>query len=408
MRSAANIPDPGGVTDAEFAERRARALDAAMASGLDGLLVLSRGGTSLEWYADNLYLAGVHSPCQNLADTDLWADHSLSALILSAVDGRATLVVNGGDLEADALPVDEVHTTTHVARTLADVLRAQRLDGAKLGIDGSEAISLKSWRNLVSALGHEPAYENADGLVRRLRVVKSPAELDRVRAAARAGVEAMSALLGAVAEGRTEADVVAAGVAEFMRSGGMPLDVPVASGPHAQRYWGNVDVPNLHGTRRLEHGDLLHADFYGAVGGYFTDLARGTVVGGRPTAAQREVLELGVALIEDVLLPLVRPGTTGGEVHAAASHWLVEQGLADEGLAFWDVFPTFGHGLGLSILEEPLIVAGNETVFAPGMVIALEAFVGRTAGATYFEHSVIVTPDGYELLTGDCPSVWWQ
>lgn len=232
-----NVPSRGGVPDTEFAERRVRALDAARRRGLDGLIVFSRGGTSLEHYANTFYLAGAHSPCGSLPDTALWRDHSLSAVLLDTVDGSATLIINGGDLTTDALPIESARNTASVIPALAHVLSAKRLNHDRLGIDGSEVLSLKSHRHLVSALG---------------------------------------------------------GVIGFLDA-------------RHTRYWGNVGVPNVNRTRRLEGGDMFHADFFGAVGGYYADLARGAVVGGGATDEQCAVHESGVELIEDVLLPLLGP-----------------------------------------------------------------------------------------------------
>ena len=71
-------------------------------------------------------------------------------------------------------------------------------------------------------------------------------------------------------------------------------------------------------------------------------------------------------------------------------------------------YPSFGHSIGLA-WENPSIVPGEEAVLQPGMVMAVEAEVGRPgAGTGAFEHDLLVTEDGVEVLTAHVPSVWWD
>jgi Xaa-Pro dipeptidase len=79
----------------------------------------------------------------------------------------------------------------------------------------------------------------------------------------------------------------------------------------------------------------------------------------------------------------------------------------------WDVFvETFrkydmapvirflGHGLGLSLHEEPFIAAHTDMVLEPGMVFAIEPVYKTSDGAGYhLEDNVIVTKTGVENMT---------
>ena len=90
----------------------------------------------------------------------------------------------------------------------------------------------------------------------------------------------------------------------------------------------------------------------------------------------------------------VRPGVTADQVDAVARDVLAEAwGLAD---AF--VHRT-GHGIGLSVHEEPYIVAGNDLPLAEGMAFSVEPgiyFPGQWGAR--IEDIVIVTADGAESV----------
>ena len=84
-----------------------------------------------------------------------------------------------------------------------------------------------------------------------------------------------------------------------------------------------------------------------------------------------------------------RPGVTAEQVDAAA-----RDVLADAGLAEYFVHRT-GHGIGLSVHEEPYIVAGNDLPLAEGMAFSVEPgiYLPGQWGAR-IEDIVIVTADG--------------
>ena len=58
-----------------------------------------------------------------------------------------------------------------------------------------------------------------------------------------------------------------------------------------------------------------------------------------------------------------------------------------------------GHGIGLSVHEEPYIVAGNDLVLRPGMAFSIEPGIYfRGEWGARIEDIVIVTEDGCESM----------
>jgi len=150
------------------------------------------------------------------------------------------------------------------------------------------------------------------------------------------------------------------------------------------------------------------------VNGYFYDMVRTTVVGGAASAAQREVLEASVSVVEHIIEGMA-PGASCGDLFERGAEWLSEHGFEvpgaaeSEGVAMLgQAYPSFGHSMGLA-WENPSLVPGEEAVLQSGMVMAVEAQVGRPgAGTAAFEHNLLITDDGIEILTLGAKNVWWD
>ncbi|MBA7645063.1 Methionine aminopeptidase 1 [subsurface metagenome] len=132
--------------------------------------------------------------------------------------------------------------------------------------------------------------------------------------------------------------------------------------------------------------------------GYRTCYYR-TFVCGKPTSAQIEAYENAWAWLKNSM-DAVKPGVTTADV---ARCWPAaeEFGFKDEREAF---LLQFGHGVGLSIWERPVIsrLFSFEHPFTikEGMTFALETYCSSAdgQGAARIEEEVVVTKDGYERL----------
>jgi Xaa-Pro aminopeptidase len=403
---------PGGVSSVEYAERRERLRAAAAERGLDGVLVVSRGANGADWGADILYLTNHYSAFPQIPDRPgKWSGRGHAGLVMpTGEDG--TLVVEIPDWREDLVQIDDVQVSLDLWSGLATALDRRGLGSAHIGLIGRESLPHVAADRIQEALP-QVRFSWADDLIEALRRIKSPAEIDLIRESTRVGCDMVSAFMEAAVPGATEADCVLGALQAGLPQGAFPLDIPVVSGERADHFlWERM--PSWNSTRPLEPGDMIHPDMYGTVNGYFYDMVRTTVAGRKATDGQREVLEAAVAVVEHIIAGM-RPGVACGDLFDRGASWLADQGFQAPGAAESDgaamlgqAYPSFGHSIGLA-WENPSIVPGEAALLEPGMFMAVEAQVGRPGvGTGAFEHNVVVTEDGVEVLTTHAKNVWWE
>jgi Xaa-Pro aminopeptidase len=283
---------------------------------------------------------------------------------------------------------------------VAELIKGRDHESAMLGLVAGNSLQLAPYRRLRKLLP-QTRFVEADDLIESVRVIKTAAELERIRSSALVGESILRAILETACRGGcTEADAVAAGYELAAKHGVAMYDVAVASGPHSGRY-AHGRLPSWTG-RELEDGDVFHVDCYGAFDGYLFDLSRTTIVRSQPNPEQRRLLDGAIAAVE-AGLSVVRPGTVGAEVFSTVHAELDQRGLSGEsadagkavGLAGYD---CHGHGFGLS-WEWPWLTPWEQRKIEAGMVIAVECMAGQPSGGSVkFEQAVIVGDQGNELL----------
>ena len=236
---------------------------------------------------------------------------------------------------------------------------------------------------LADVLGVVPVL--ATNVLRRLRMIKDAAEVDALREAGAAIDRVHARVPEFLIPGRTEADV-ASDIAEAIVAEGHSevAFIIVGSGPHG------ADPHHECSDRELRAGDIVVVDIGGPYEpGYNSDSTRTYSIGEpNPEVARRYAV---LQRAQQAAVDAVRPGVTAEQVDAVARAVLAAEGLAE---AF--VHRT-GHGIGLSVHEEPYIVAGNDLPLAEGMAFSVEPgiyFPGQWGAR--IEDIVIVTADGAE------------
>ncbi len=217
-----------------------------------------------------------------------------------------------------------------------------------------------------------------------------------------------------VRAGMTPKQVSALAADELARLGGKPA---------FKGFEGYPDIICISNNNELQHsipndvpfktGDIVNFDFGVNYEGMITDAGITVCVGGKPDAAAKRLLQ-GTEEALYAGIDAVRDGARVGDISAA-----VEKVLRSYDLGI--VRELVGHGVGHSLHESPEIpnygLAGRGPVLRSGMTIAIEPITTlgdyRIFGAhdgwtlltvdgsrsAQFEHTVLVTKDGCEILT---------
>ena len=274
---------------------------------------------------------------------------------------------------------------------LTDLLTPLAQNGAKLGImKGHETtlrMPLSDWERLVANL---PGLEWPDvtHLVQGLRMVKSPAEIEKLAHICAIGSATFARIPDLVAEGMPLEDVFRTFRCEALLHGAD--DVPYLVGSAGQGGYQDVIAPP---TRRpLQSGDILMLDTGATWDGYFCDFDRNLAIGPPDDPSRRayDVLwratEAGIAA--------AKPGQTCRGLFQAMQSVIGE--LDDQG---GDI-GRLGHGLGMQLTEQPSHAVFDTTELRENMVLTLEPSLGYGDNRIMVhEENIVIRADGAELLT---------
>ena len=325
----------------DYAARMRRAVEAATAAGLSGILVGI--GPDLTW---------------------------LTAYQPTAVTERLTLLVLTPD-RPPTLVVPTLERPDAAAATGAPALTlVDWTDGADpyqavaplLRPDGRYGISDSTWAMHLLGLQKTlpgTAYEALSVCQPMLRAIKDEHELARLSAAGAAADAAYGEILGVRFAGRRETEVAADLAALLRKFGHEQVDFTVVgSGPNG------ANPHHEAGSRVIAPGDAVVLDFGGLLDGYGSDTTR-TVTVGEPSDEVREIHDI-VRRAQEAAFEAVRPGIPCQEID-----WVARQVIRDAGYGEYFIHRT-GHGIGVTTHEPPYMVAGEHQPLVQGMCFSIE------------------------------------
>lgn len=293
---------------------------------------------------------------------------------------------------APGAPVADV--SGPVAATVDALSRAGLSDGKLVLEMANTFLPYKVVQALFEATP-KASWSDGSGLVDDLRVVQSPLELERTRAAARVSDAMMLSAIAAAGKGQQAPDIMAALYDTMFRFGGTyPGFVPLVRDTRT--------LQHEHGTwqaNRLRNKDVLFLEMAGCIRRYHAPLGRLVFIGSAPKSAEkmnRVCLEaMGRAA------GAIKPGVEAREVYAAWHSRLDEGGLKAYtrhhcGYAVGIGYPPSWSGSGV-----PVGLRSSSTMkLRAGMVFHLMSWLLRTGkGDSFLSDTVVVTETGCEWLT---------
>ncbi|WP_027245570.1 M24 family metallopeptidase [Leisingera daeponensis] len=371
-----------GFREAEFAFRTEKAQALMAAQGLDGLLLLTE--------PEVRYFSGFH--------TLFWQSPTRPWFLFVPPAGKPVAIIPeiGADLMRRTW-IQDIRTWSAPApgddglSLLTELLSPIASRGGSIGLMKGHETSLRmplgDYERLMAGL---PGLKVADAtpLVRSLRMVKSAAEIEKLRHICAIGSRTFAQVPQIACEGQPFEDLFRAFRREALAQGAD--DVPYLVGGAGQGGYSDVISPPT--GRPLQAGDIVMLDTGATWDGYFCDFDRNFAIG-RADDLSRQAYDV-LWRATEAGIAAAKPGATCRELFQAMQS--VIAAMDDQG---GDV-GRLGHGLGMQLTEWPSHAAFDETVIEENMVLTLEPSLSYGDGRIMVhEENIVVRAEGAELLT---------
>ena len=252
-------------------------------------------------------------------------------------------------------------------------------------------LSVEWMGKMQSALGSELVDIAPQAMAQRM--IKSPAEIELIKAGARVADIGGAAIHSAIEAGASEVEIA--------QTGRLAMEQKITElfpDSELRDCWvwfqSGLNTDGAHNpltSRRLEQGDILSLNAFPMINGYYTALER-TLFLGEPSQRALEIWQANVAVHERGL-ELLRPGAVCSEVVAELNDLFAERDLLQYrsfgyGHSFGVLSHYYGREAGLELRED------NHTVLQPGMVVSMEPMLlipeGLDGAGGYREHDIMV------------------
>jgi Xaa-Pro dipeptidase len=261
-------------------------------------------------------------------------------------------------------------------------------DAVRSAVAGLPASASMAWddprlRGILSDQGRSPSADG-DALMRRIRRVKTPVEVDRIQRAAATAEGVELDLIAASTPGADWADIARSVPHLVTGRGGSPGFFTGGASWQA----GFMYAPQ---SLTLAEGDLIRLDLGLSVDGYWADTGRTVSLGEPSTLARRRYAAIRAAV--ESVIDAVRPGVSFAALYEIAMNQVRP------------TIPDFrrhhcGHTIGLRAYEGELIAADEHGLLEVGMTINVEVpYYEIGWGGLQLEETILVEPDGCRALT---------
>lgn len=292
------------------------------------------------------------------------------------------------------------YESTDTATQLSHILLDLGANGCRIGLEmdnpetfASGAMNVRSYLRMTELLPNA-TFVDATHLVLKVRSIKSPAEIEKMRVAATWSLEGLMATINACEEGKTDTEVVGEGYYALKKAGSelMSIDPMCVTGPRTGY------MPHIPYRRHtLEKGHPVYLEYTGTYDRYNAPTMRSCVIG-QPSDGIRRLSDSAL-MVNELLLEHIKPGRTGDDIAQLTKKAL---DLAPEGSFFHG---CYGYSIGMghqpAWTEANLYIAeGSEEIMLPGMAFHLPICMWHPEDkyGIGFSESIVVTENGCEIL----------
>lgn len=313
--------------------------------------------------------------------------HAAWNLALVFESGESVLFV-----EAEDLPVSRERAWSEVvsfdrnsgsaAQSVAEHLAERGLQHSIVGYEASY-LPAATHRRIAHALPRlrlTPLDDELD----RVRSVKTVEEVAALKRSADLLDEAMLAAFSEAREGDTEWQLHSSIIANALDLGADYCRGGMLTGENTKTPFKPI------GDRRIQHGDLVFADYAAFIDGYPSNQSRHAIVGA-PSPEQERMYRITVE-VERELIRYMRPGITGRQVLLRCRELVAQHGMRHTAV-------MAGHSIGLGYQERPLLTEHETTPLRDGNVIAIEPMLPPTQ--RYTVQDLVLIREGGNVLLSD-------
>ena len=282
----------------------------------------------------------------------------------------------------------KVVTYQRLEKSMEEIIRRHELKNVLFEHQAMTLADADRFGKLCQELGVNAVWDSTlDNAINAIRSVKTPAEVEKIKAAQALTDAAFAHILPQLQVGKTERDI-ALEIEFFMRKNGadgVAFDLIVVSGANGSQCHG---VP---GEKTLEQGDFITMDTGALLDGYHSDMTR-TVALGSVSEEQKKVYHT-VLQAQIAAIQTIRAGIHCHVVDRAAREIIDQEYPGTFG-------HTTGHSLGVEIHEWPYFGPACEAMTRPGMVMTVEPGIYLEGKfGVRIEDMVLITETGCENLT---------
>jgi len=272
------------------------------------------------------------------------------------------------------------YTATMDAELAVGVLKEKK--GATIGLVGRTSIPITFYEYLMKEL---PGYKFVDATdsIDRLKVIKSPEEIEFIKETARLQDKAMEHVRKSIRPGRKEYEIFAEAQYAMSIRGSSRQLILVGSNPkNVVIRWQVRHFQN----RVIREGDQINVLIEtNGPGGFYTEIGRVLSLG-KPSQALQDAIGTAIEA-QQVSLKLLKPGADPKDLWEANNEFLVKRGYLPERR-------LYAHGQGYDLVERPLLRFDEPMKIQAGMNLTVHPWAINDSAWSVVTDNYLVTETG--------------